>query len=52
MAQRKESKVGIAGRFWLERGEQPFLGHGRIELLEQIAATGSISQAARAMGMS
>lgn len=52
MAHRKGTKMAISGRFWLERGEQPFLGHGRIELLEQIAATGSISQAARAMGMS
>lgn len=51
MARRKD-KVGISGRFWLKRGEQPFLGHGRIELLERIAETGSISQAARAMGMS
>ncbi len=52
MARRKSGKVGVSGRFWLNRGERPFLGHGRIELLEQIAATGSISQAARAMGMS
>lgn len=52
MARSKSNKMAISGRFWLERGEQPFLGHGRIELLEQIAATGSISQAARAMGMS
>ncbi|HEY0634774.1 MAG TPA: TOBE domain-containing protein [Gammaproteobacteria bacterium] len=52
MARRKTEKMAVSGRFWLERGEQPFLGHGRIELLEQIAASGSISQAARAMGMS
>lgn len=52
MARRKGGKVGVSGRFWLNRGEQPFLGHGRIELLEHIAEHGSISQAARAMGMS
>ena len=52
MARRKIGKVAVSGRFWLNRGEQPFLGHGRIELLEQIAEHGSISQAARAMGMS
>jgi len=52
MARRKKEKIAVSGRFWLERGEQPFLGHGRIELLEQIAESGSISQAARAMGMS
>src|SRR5512139_806778 len=52
MARRKGNRMAVSGRFWLERGEQPFLGHGRIELLERIAETGSISQAARAMGMS
>jgi len=52
MAHRKGNTMAVSGRFWLERGEQPFLGHGRIELLERIAETGSISQAARAMGMS
>lgn len=52
MTRRKSTTMAVSGRFWLERGEQPFLGHGRIELLEQIAETGSISQAARAMGMS
>lgn len=52
MARSKGNKMAVSGRFWLERGEKPFLGHGRIELLEQIAETGSISQAARAMGMS
>ncbi|AHI26827.1 winged helix-turn-helix domain-containing protein [Komagataeibacter swingsii] len=30
----------------------PLLGHGKIKLLEQIGQTGSISAAARAMGMS
>ena len=30
----------------------PLLGHGKIRLLEQIGQTGSISAAARAMGMS
>lgn len=39
-------------RFWLEREGRPFLGHSRAELLEHIDATGSIAEAARAMGMS
>lgn len=36
----------------LNRREQSFLGDRRVELLEQIATTGSISQAARSIGMS
>ncbi|MGI4833131.1 MAG: winged helix-turn-helix domain-containing protein [Janthinobacterium lividum] len=40
------------GRLWVEGPADRFLGIGRLELLEQIQATGSISQAARQMGMS
>ena len=36
-------------RIELERG---WLGHGKVELLEQIARTGSLAQAARSMQMS
>ncbi len=42
----------IDGRFWLSRYDQNFLGKGRIELLEQIEKTGSITKAAKAMKMS
>jgi molybdate transport system regulatory protein len=42
----------VAGRFWLEEGGRPLAGEGRIELLRRIGDTGSISKAARAMGMS
>lgn len=45
-------KADVDGRFWLNVEGKGFLGGGRIELLEQVAATGSISAAARAMGMS
>lgn len=45
-------KTDVDGRFWLNVEGKGFLGQGRIELLEQIEATGSISAAARAMGMS
>ncbi len=45
-------KTEVDGRFWLNVEGKGFLGLGRIELLEQIEATGSISAAARAMGMS
>jgi molybdate transport system regulatory protein len=42
----------IDGRFWLNVDGHSFAGSGRITLLEQVHATGSISAAARAMGMS
>lgn len=42
----------IDGRFWLNKEGKNFLGGGRVELLEQIAKTGSIHAAAKAMKMS
>lgn len=42
----------LDGRFWLSIDGHSFAGSGRITLLEQIRDTGSISAAARAMGMS
>ena len=42
----------IDGRFWLTKEGKNFLGNGRIELLEQIDKTGSISASAKAMKMS
>jgi len=42
----------IDGRLWLSKSDHSFLGKGRIELLEQIGETGSISKAAKAMKMS
>ena len=42
----------LNGRLWLETEDGRFLGIGRLELLEHIAALGSISKAAQAMGMS
>ena len=42
----------LNGRLWLETDDGRFLGIGRLELLEQITALGSISKAAQAMGMS
>ena len=40
------------GRFWLTLNGKNFLGRGRVELLQRIRETGSISKAARAMKMS
>lgn len=46
----------INGRIWLEtdtaEGTERFMGIGRLELLGHIQETGSINQAAKAMGMS
>ena len=45
-------KLQVHGRFWLTLDGHNFLGRGRVELLQRIAQTGSISQAAKAMKMS
>ncbi len=42
----------LNGRIWLEVGGEKMLGHGRVELLERIQASGSIRQAALQMKMS
>jgi molybdate transport system regulatory protein len=49
-SQRK--KMEVKGRIWLEAEGIKFLGPGRIQLLELIKEYGSISQAAKIMGMS
>ena len=47
-----KAKFVVESRFWLSSGKQSLCGRGRIELLERIGETGSIRQAAIAMGMS
>lgn len=42
----------IRARFWLIGNNGGYVGIGRVELLEHIAAQGSISRAAKQMGMS
>jgi len=42
----------VAGEFWLDVNNVAFLGEERIALLEQIAARGSITQAAKALKVS
>lgn len=42
----------VDGRLWVDKAGVAFLGHGRIELLRQIDEQGSISAAARVLGMS
>lgn len=46
------SPLEIDGSIWLRAGTQTWGGKNRIDLLTQIDATGSISAAARAVGMS
>ena len=44
-------KYSIEVRLWIEETEGPFLGIGKIWLLENIQKTGSITNAAKAMKM-
>jgi molybdate transport system regulatory protein len=47
-----DSRLKVDGRFWLTLNGKNFLGRGRVELLQRIRETGSISKAAKAMKMS
>ena len=49
---RMNSQLKADGRFWLTLDGRNFLGRGRIELLQRIRETGSISKAAKSMKMS
>ena len=42
----------IKSRIWIDKNDAPFLGSGRIELLETIHKKGSISKAASHLNMS
>jgi molybdate transport system regulatory protein len=46
-----EKTYEVKGRLWITNSEATFLGYGRIVLLERIKQHGSISAAARSMGM-
>jgi len=45
------NSFSVKGRIWLETVKGPFLGYGRVELLRKIKEYGSISQAAKSMGI-
>lgn len=45
-------RYAAQGRVWIEGPQGTFLGYGRVVLLERIREHGSISAAARSMGMS
>lgn len=49
---KKKAQLKADGRFWLTLDGKNFLGRGRVELLQRIRETGSISKAAKAMKMS
>mgnify|MGYP001772950031 CR=1 FL=1 len=42
----------LSGKVWIDGPEGTFLGYGRVILLERIKEHGSISSAARSLGMS
>ncbi len=48
----KNKKYSVRVRVWIDETNGPFLGIGRIWLLEHIAETGSITNAAKEMKMS
>ena len=48
----KKGGYELKGRMWIEGASGTFLGCGRVVLLERIAEFGSISKAAKSMGMS
>jgi molybdate transport system regulatory protein len=45
-------KSSIRLRLWIDKNDQPFIGPGRIKLLENVLAFGSISRAAKEVKMS
>jgi molybdate transport system regulatory protein len=48
----KSTPNTVDGRVWVDKAGEAFLGSGRVRLLAVIGETGSISAAARALGMS
>ena len=48
----KKGAFRVNGSLWIEGDGQRFFGPGPVELLESIEKTGSISKAAKSMGMS
>lgn len=49
---RSKNPLQVHGALWLSAGGERLAGHGRIELLRAVAEHGSITQAAKAFGMS
>ncbi len=47
-----KNNIGLTGNLWLNRAENKFLGGDRINLLEKIDELGSITKAAKDVGIS
>lgn len=52
MEKKNLTKVEFSTSLWLNKGRKPLLESRRIDLLEKIVEQGSISQAAKTVGMS
>lgn len=46
------ARTEVRSRIWITREGRPYLGIGRVDLLARIGDTGSISEAARQLGIS
>ena len=46
------TETKIENRIWIEKDGFPFIGNGRVTLLEYIHETGSMTKAAKKLGMS
>ena len=46
------SRMTVKARVWLEKDGETFLASGRVALLEKIDTYGSVTKAAKSMGMS
>jgi molybdate transport system regulatory protein len=50
--QEDRERVSFSGKIWIDKAQREYLGSDRIELLEKIQALGSITRAAKAVGIS
>jgi molybdate transport system regulatory protein len=50
--QEDRERVSFSGKIWLDKAQREYLGSDRLELLEKIQALGSITRAAKAVGIS
>jgi molybdate transport system regulatory protein len=47
-----KDRMQLKGRLWVEKNGETFVSWGRVVLLQRIDETGSVSAAAKSMGMS
>ena len=52
MTRSTRADIRVGCKLWMERGGEPAFGQGRVCILQAVADTGSLSQAARELGMS